>query len=54
MAAVHVVHEYIVVRVPGMQQGSAVRASIQMCVCGVRVVDSVSGQAAEAARTSET
>ena len=47
------VHECIVVRVPGMQRGSAVCASIQMCVCAVRIVDSASGQAAEAAFISE-
>ena len=46
-------HECVVIRAPGMQRGSAVCASIQMCVCGVRVVDSVSGQAAEVAFISE-
>ena len=45
------VRERVVVRAPGRQRGSAIRGSVR--VCG-RVVVSASGQAAGAARISET
>ena len=45
------VRERVVVRVPGRQRGSAIRGSVRVCGC---VVVSASGQAAEAARISET
>ena len=45
------VRERVVVRAAGRQRGSVVRGSVRVCE---RVVVSASGQAAEAARISET
>ena len=45
------VRERVVVRAPGRQRGSVVRGSVRVCE---RVVVSASGQAAKAARISET
>ena len=45
------VRERVVVRAAGRQRGSIVRGSVRVCE---RVVVSASGQAAEAARISET